>query len=203
MKRTLVLVSVAALVAMVGCKKAAQLDNKYLVGHIFQATMSGYSATHPARSSSATTPDTSEPKPSYTQHAYTDYTLYGPAGGSTHVLGDLTVTVNVDQQGNYLGGSASFQYTQTWNDFAFEDSTGQKWTLNGAPYISTVGLFTLQPNGTFGTASSIDISGAVRATGPNGYDHTADFLVTINIDSDGSGGDVSGTVDGRSLYYTF
>jgi hypothetical protein len=194
MKRTLALVIVVALVAMVGCKKAAQLDNKDLVGCIFQATMSGYSATMS---------DTSQPKTDYTKHLYTDYTMNGPAGGSCHVLGDFTLTVNVDEHGNYLGGSASFQHTQTWSDYAFEDSIGQKWTLNGAPYISTVGLFTLQPNGTFGTASSIDIGGAVRATGPNGYDHTADFLVTINIDSDGGGGDVSGTVDGKSIYYTF
>jgi hypothetical protein len=44
------------------------------------------------------------------------------------------LTVNVDEHGNYLGGSASFQHTQTWSDYAFEDSTGQKWTLNGAPW---------------------------------------------------------------------
>ncbi len=194
MKRVLVLVSVAALVAMVGCKKAVQLDNKDLVSFIFQATMSGYSATMS---------DTSQPKTDYTKHLSTDYTMVGPAGGNCHVLGDLTVTANIDEHGNYLGGSASFQYTQTWSGYAFEDSTGQKWTLNGAPDISTVGLFTLRPDGTFGTASSIDISGAVRATGPGGYDHTANFLVTINIDSNGRGGDVSGTIDGQSLYYTF
>ena len=123
------------------------------------------------------------------------------AAGSSYPA--ITLTVNVDEHGNYLGGSASFQQTQTWSDYAFEDSTGHKWTLNGAPDISTVGLFTLQPNGTFGTASSIDISGAVRATGPGGSDHTADFLVTVNIDPDGRGGDVSGTVDGQSLHYSF
>ncbi len=194
MKRTLVLVSVTALVAMVGCKKATQLDNQYLVGYIFQATMSGYSATMS---------DTSQLKTDYIKHLSTDYTMVGPAGGNCHVLGDFTLTINIDEHGNYLGGSASFQQTQTWSDFAFEDSTGQKWTLNGAPDISSVGLFTLLPGGTFGTASSIDISGAVRATGPNGYDHTADFLVTINIDSNGSGGDVSGTIDGKPLNYTF
>jgi hypothetical protein len=194
MKRVLVLVSLAALVAMVGCTKPVQLDNKDLVGFIFQATMSAYSATMS---------DTSQTKTDYTKHLSTDYTMVGPAGGNCHVLGDLTLTVNVDEHGNYLGGSASFQQTQTWSDYAFEDSTGHKWTLNGAPDISTVGLFTLQPNGTFGTASSIDISGAVRATGPGGSDHTADFLVTVNIDPDGRGGDVSGTVDGQSLHYTF
>lgn len=198
MKRTLVLISVAALVAMVGCKKAAVPNDEDVLGHIFGASMSAYSATMS---------DTSRPTPAGTEHLTADYYYNGPAGGYIHVIGDMSVTMNFDETGHFLNGIVMFQFTEVVNGFAYEDSAGQNWTLNGAPNVSITGDFGLWPDGAYGIrfspASHMTVSGAYRVTGPGGYDHTASISLTNNINSTGTGGHVSGSVDGKPIDYYY
>jgi len=132
-----------------------------------------------------------------------DNTVKGPEGGTIHVLGSVTGSMNIDDKtGAVINGTMLLGITETINAYAFK-SNGQTYTMNGAPYISLSGTFTLLAGGTtFGTASSMQIGGGVRVTGP-GYDQTVNINLTININSNGTGGEVSGTIGGVSVNYKF
>ena len=45
------------------------------------------------------------------------------------------------------------------------------------------------------------IGGGFRVTGPN-YDKTVNMEITIHINTNGTGGTVSGAIDGKGVYYT-
>jgi hypothetical protein len=200
MKKIYVLFSMLALITLFSCKKessesaaAKTPDNKALVNEIFKAGMTGYA--HAAKSARAE-------EGSYPVEQSVDWTEQGPAGGTIHVVGDITGNMNFnDNSGDFLGGLIALNMTETINDYAFAYD-GETYTMNGAPYISMTGTFTLVPGMLFGTASSIQFGGGVRTTGP-GYDHTSNIQITIIINSNGSGGTVSGTIDGQAVNYTF
>ncbi|MGE5425258.1 MAG: hypothetical protein ACM3N9_07825 [Syntrophothermus sp.] len=132
-----------------------------------------------------------------------DNTIGGPAGGNIHVLGSVTGSMNIDDNtGQILGGSMFLEATETINDYAVMYD-GEKFTMTGDPYISLVGTFTLGPGGnTFGTASDLVIAGGVTISGA-GQTKTINMQITININSAGTGGTVSGSYDGKSIYYSF
>jgi hypothetical protein len=199
MKKIYLLLSVIALFAMGGCLKDKLLnksfDNEALINEIFSAGMSGYSNAQGLKSQGL--------KSTIPMNISVDKTVPGPEGGNIHVLGSITGSMSFnDQTGYILGGTLLLGFTETINDYAFM-SNGQTYTMNGAPYISLAGTFTLQPGGTtFGTASSMEIGGGVRVVG-SGIDKTINIQITININSSGTGGDVSGTIDGKSVNYSF
>ena len=129
-------------------------------------------------------------------------TSMGIEGGTIHVLGSVTGSITVDDNtGALITGIVQIGLTEAINDYTF-NSNGGTYTMNGAPYISLAGTFTLQPGGTFGTASSMSIGGGVRVTGP-GVDQTINMQITIIINSNGTGGHVSGYVGAEHLDYTF
>jgi hypothetical protein len=200
MKRILILFSLIALIAMASCKKKespVSFDNKALIGEIFNAGMSGFSAGM-SESSKA-----QDEKGSILINGSADVIVPGPEGGNIHVTGSVTGSISFnDANGDILGGTLLLGFTETITDYAFM-CNGQKYIMNGAPYISLTGIFTLQPGGaTFGTASNIEIGGGVRVVGPD-YNQTINIQITININSTGTGGDVSGTIGGETIYYTF
>ncbi|MCX6281180.1 MAG: hypothetical protein NTU51_04400 [Bacteroidetes bacterium] len=193
MKKILVFLSAIALISMVGCKKDSSsseptgLNNQDIVSAIFQAGMAWNTPTKSLNSI-------------YPINITVESTIAGPEGGNIHVLGSVTgsMTVN-DQTGAIISGTMLLGLTETINAYAFK-SNGQTYTMNGAPYISLAGTFTLVNGGTFGTASSMDIGGGVRVTGP-GVDKTININLTIILNSHGTGGSVSGTIDGVSVNY--
>ena len=71
--------------------------------------------------------------------------------------------------------------------------------MNGAPYLSLAGTITLMPGYTYASASTMSIGGGVRVTGPDGYDQTVNLQLSILIYADGSGGRVSGTINGEGV----
>jgi hypothetical protein len=196
MKKILVFLSVIALISSVSCKKDSSsssstgLNNQDMVTAIFTAGMSWNAHV---KALNSTTPI----------NIQVDNTVQGPEGGNIHVLGSVTGSMTIDDKtGAILGGTMLLGLTETINAYAFK-SNGQTYTMTGAPYVSLSGTFTLQPGGTtFGTASSMQIGGGVRATGA-GYDQTVNFKLTININSTGTGGDVSGTIGGVPVNYHF
>ncbi len=197
MKNILVFLSVIALISMSSCKKdssssssATGLDNKDMVYAIFIAGMSWDTQTKALKSSVPI-------------NISVDNTVKGPEGGNINVLGSVTGSMNIDDKtGAIINGTMLLGLTETINAYAFK-SNGQTYTMNGAPYISLSGTFTLLSGGTtFGTASGMQIGGGVRVTGP-GYDQTVNINLTININSNGTGGDVSGTIGGVSVNYKF
>ncbi len=170
------------------------LNNKDLVNELFSAGMSGYTSSQTLKSQTL--------KATIPLNISVDHTVYGPEGGNIHVTGSITGSISFDDQtSSILGGNMSLGLTETINDYAFE-SNGNTYTINGAPYISVAGTFTLQSGGTFGTASSLEIGGGVKVVGPS-FDQTVNIQLTININSNGTGGDVSGTVGSESVNYTF
>jgi hypothetical protein len=197
MKKILVFLSIIGLISMSSCKKdssssssATGLDNKDMVNAIFTAGMSWDTQTKALKSSVPI-------------NISVDNTVKGPEGGTIHVLGSVTGSMNIDDKtGAVINGTMLLGITETINAYAFK-SNGQTYTMNGAPYISLSGTFTLLAGGTtFGTASSMQIGGGVRVTGP-GYDQTVNINLTININSNGTGGEVSGTIGGVSVNYKF
>jgi hypothetical protein len=189
--------SLIALFAFVSCVKKSDpaLDNKDLVGEIFKAGMTWSSDVKGSLFKGA--------KGSTPINFTAEYTQYGPKGGKIHVTGGVTGSISWDNStGNILGGTILIGLTETISDYAFE-SNGKTYTMNGAPYISLTGTFTLLAGGTsFGTASSIQIGGGARVTG-SGYDKTTNINITIIVNSTGTGGRVSGTIGGESLNYSF
>lgn len=179
---------------MFSCKKDkdsdSSFDKKAFVEEIFQAGMAWNTQAKALKST-------------YPINIGVDNYAYGTEGGYIHVLGSVTGSMNInDQTGSVLGGTMLIGLTETMNDYTFK-SNGETYTINGAPYISLAGTFTLQPGGTtFGTASSMQIGGGFRVTGPS-YDETINVNLTININSNGTGGDVSGTIGDEGVYYSF
>ncbi|HNX44698.1 MAG TPA: hypothetical protein PLJ84_11120 [Bacteroidales bacterium] len=193
MKKTLGILCMAAMVTMFGCKKdeteETKFDNKVFVQEIFNAGMM-WNAQGKAL------------KSSYHIYIDVDNTVTGIEGGTIHVLGNVSGNMNIDDQtGAITGGTMLLGLTETINDFTLT-SDGKTFTINGAPYISLAGTFTLQPGGsTFGTASSMEIGGGYRVTG-DGYDQTVNVQLTIIINTNGTGGTVSGNINGVAVHYT-
>lgn len=195
MKKLPVLFCAIVLIAMAGCKKdksetPASVDKKVLISEIFSAGMAWNTDVKSLKSTSPI-------------NIQVDNYQYGTEGGYIHVLGSVTGSMSVDDNsGAFLGGTMLLGLTETINAYTFI-SNGQTYTINGAPYISLTGTFTLMPDGaTFGTASSMQIGGGVRVTGPN-VDETINIQITIIVNANGSGGHVSGTCGGESIDYTF
>lgn len=195
MKKTIILFGLLAFIVMSGCKKDettgdTTVDNKDMINEIFKAGM-------------AWNAKVKEVKSIVPINIQVDNTVTGTEGGTIHVLGSITGSMNIDDKtGAVLGGTMLLGLTETINDYTFV-SNGQTYTMNGAPYISLTGTFTLLPGGTtFGTASSMQIGGGVQVSGPN-YNQTVNIQLTININSNGTGGNVSGTINGVSVNYSF
>jgi len=195
MKKTIILFGLLAFIVMSGCKKKettgdTTVDNKDMINEIFKAGMAWNSKAK-------------EIKSIVPINIQVDNTVVGTEGGTIHVLGSITGSMNIDDKtGAVLGGTMLLGLTETINDYTFV-SNGQTYTMNGAPYISLTGTFTLLPGGTtFGTASSMQIGGGVQVSGPN-YNQTVNIQLTININSNGTGGNVSGTINGVSVNYSF
>ncbi|MEI6456925.1 MAG: hypothetical protein WCO93_11605 [bacterium] len=195
MKKLLIMLTVVAMMTTPGCKKKttngedATLNNQDLVAQIFNAGMSAYSLGQAL-------------KGTYPVNYQADKQVAGPEGGYIHVTGSVTgsITLN-DQTGALISGIIQLAFTETINDFAFK-SNGGTYVMNGDPYISLTGTFTLVPGGLFGTASSMQIGGGVKVNGPN-FNRSVNIQLTIIINSNGSGGHVSGTIDGIGVDYTF
>lgn len=199
MRTTNIIAGLAILVMVAGCSKEKEndenqpnlpvFDNKTIVTEVFNAGMASISA---AQGGKYTYPF---------NYPVEDY-YYGKEGGYIHLLGSISGSITVDDNtGSIVTGILLIGLTETINDYSYE-SEGQKYTLVGDPYISLAGTFTLASGGTsYGTASSMEIGGGVRVLGP-GVDHTVNIQITIIINSSGSGGLVSGTIDGQGVYYT-
>jgi hypothetical protein len=195
MKKGFILFGALALLSLVGCKKEdSSINEQDIIGELFTAGMSWNSQQKEAIEGLKST---------YPIFISVDNTVAGPEGGFIHVLGSVTGSMIIDDITYAVtGGTMLIGLTETINDYAFT-SNGQVYTMNGAPYISLTGTFTLQPGGTtFGTASGVQIGGGIQVTGP-GYDQTVNIDITININSDASGGDVSGTINGVAVNYSF
>jgi len=183
-----------ALFTAFGCSgKTSRLADKVLVDHIFDVTMLTYSI-------SSMYPDTTSPRACWQDNWDTDQYVSNLRGGYCHVQGRMGMNVTVDQLGKVTSGTAQFNWTYTWVDYLIADTLTGTWTLDGAPSVTVAGLLTLQPQHTFGAPSSITVSGSIDEIGPNGYTHTADVQLTININSDGKSGYASGTIDGREVH---
>jgi hypothetical protein len=194
-KNMLVLFGFIALVTMSSCKKDEKentptVDNKVLISEIFNAGMTWNTQTQALKS---TVPI----------NIQVDNTVTSPKGGNIHVIGSVTGSMSVDDvTGNILGGTMLIGLTETINDYAVEFD-GETFTMTGVPYVSLTGTFTIAPGGgSFGTASSMQIGGGFKVVGP-GFDKTINIQITIIINSNGSGGHVSGQVGGEPVDYTF
>lgn len=195
MRKTFLIFSIFAAMAWFGCNKEkekdepATLDSKALVSEIFNAGMNGYSQGMGTKST-------------WPINQSVDFTQTGVEGGTIHVLGSVTGSITIDDNtGQMLNGIVQIGLTEAINDYTFK-SNGATYTMNGAPYLSLAGTFTLQPGGTFGTASSMSIGGGIVVSGP-GFNQTINMQITIIINANGSGGHVSGYVGAEQLDYTF
>lgn len=194
MKKILLFLAAAFIIFLGGCSKdnsETTPDNEAIIAEIFKAGMSWH------------TQQLLNQKSIIPINIQVDNTVAGPEGGSIHVLGSVTGSMNIDDQtAAVLGGTMLIGLTETINEYAFLVD-GNKYTMNGAPYLSLTGTFTLLPGGsTFGTASSMQYAGGIRVTGP-AFDQTINIKITIIINTNGTGGMVSGTIDGKSVNYTF
>jgi|GEM_PF-481260 len=202
MTKTLVLLFIIALTAMMGCKKdksenIGSVDNRVLINEIFKAGMTGYSSGISGKSL------IKSGESSYPINVSITSTMQGPEGGTIQVLGNITGTMSIDDEtGSFLGGTLLLGLTESISDYAFI-CNGQKYTMNGAPNLSLTGTFTVQPDGaSFGTASGMHFGGGVQVTGPE-YDQTINMDITIILNTTGTGGTVSGTIGGEQVNYTF
>ncbi|MBK9358861.1 MAG: hypothetical protein IPN08_16005 [Bacteroidales bacterium] len=198
MKKINLIIGLLAALILGGCNKdesaaSSGIDSKVIIGEIFRA---GMAWNEDVKSMEAL-------KSTYPINIGVDHTLYGPEGGVIHVLGSVTGSMSIDDQtGSIQSGFMQLGLTETINDYTMIYN-GNTYTMDGAPYISLTGTFTLAPGGTtFGTASSMQIGGGFRVTGP-GLDQTINIQLTIIINADGSGGHVSGTYGGEGVDYTF
>ena len=192
MKKLLILLPVLAFVLFSSCKKEKdeeKPDKKIIVQQFFQATMDAFGTMSAAKSTQPI-------------NCPIEYRMFSSQGGNIHVLGTITGSFLFnDQTHQFTGGSLNLGFTETASDFIISDN-GVNYTLNGAPYATLTGLFTYLPDMTFGTASSLHYAGAFRVTGPN-YDETTNMDINIIINSNGTGGTVSGYIGDEQINYTF
>lgn len=194
MKKLLALFSVISLLSVINCTKQSDLkpevvDKKIIVKEIFKAGMSWNSQFNSLKST-------------YPIDVDLDTIMPGPEGGNIHIRGSVTGFMDLDEiNGNVLGGTLVLGLTETISDYSFFYD-GKRFVMNGSPLITSNGTFYLIPGGAFGSESSMQLSGGIRVTGPN-YDKTADVQVTIKINADGRGGNVSGKIGGDPVNFTF
>ncbi len=189
----LVLMVFSATLLFQGCGKDDNstqqnpIDEKVLVTQLFTAAMN-WQLT---------------PKSSMPINVSVDQLTQGPKGGSIHVTGSVTGTMNInDQTGEFLGGTLLLGLTETISDLVLTGEDGKDYIVNGAPYLSITGTFTLLGLNNFGTASNMTISGGIRITG-NGVDITENIQLTINLNASGTGGHVSGYIGSEQVDFTF
>jgi hypothetical protein len=194
MKKILLISGMIALILLGGCSKdkdnqPAGPDNKVMIEEIFKAGMAWDDAARALKST-------------YPVNIDVETYQYGIEGGYIHVLGSVTGNMTIDDNtGQVTGGVLLLGVTESVVNYTFE-SGAEIYTMNGAPYLSLAGTFTLMPGNTYATASTMSIGGGVRVTGPNGYDQTVNLQLSILIYADGSGGRVSGTINGEGVDYT-
>ncbi|MEJ5302453.1 MAG: hypothetical protein HPY80_02795 [Bacteroidales bacterium] len=189
-----VLFAVSAALVLQGCGKDDNnntqqnpIDEEVLVTQLFTAAMN-WQLT---------------PKSSVPVNVSVDQVTNGAKGGNIHVIGSVTGTMNINEQtGEFLGGTLLLGLTETINDLVLTGEDGKDYIVNGAPYLSLAGTFTLLGMNTFGTASHMTIGGGIRITG-NGVDITENIQLTINLNATGTGGHVSGKVGDQSVDFTF
>ncbi|MGC8864549.1 MAG: hypothetical protein ACP5O2_02395 [Bacteroidales bacterium] len=163
------------------------IDEKVLVAQLFGAAMNWQMA----------------PKSTVPINVSVDQVNPGPKGGNIHVIGSVTGSMNIDDQtGAFLEGTLLLGLTETINDLVLTGEDGKDYIVNGAPNLSITGTFTMMGINTFGTASHMTISGGIRVTG-NGVDITENIQLTINLNSSGTGGHVSGKVGDQQVDFTF
>ncbi len=196
------------LIMIVGCKDLSvtpaatyPVAPQAVIEDIFNATMMAYKNTSFKKSPRGVSQQITAAQPKDQYYWQTDDYIYSKYGGYIHVTGDITANFNFDAHGNFLGGYLSLGYDETINGFTF-NIDGKEYKMNGAPYISIVGTFTFKPDYSFGTASDIVIGGGFKMDGPN-YSETINMHITINFNSDGSGGDVSGAYGNENVNFTF
>ena len=176
----LLLLAFVASIVFSGCKKENSIDKKILVSKLFQAGMS------------------SEQNLKSSIQIYNTGTnkISGCSGGYIEV--NTTITGTLDDNGT---GTIFLNATETLSDFTLKDSTGTVYTCNGAPYISLTGTLPYS-YGTLSSTARMSIGGAFTIKGKN-CNETIDYELSININNAGTGGDVSGTIDGKSVYFSF
>lgn len=195
MKKEILLVSISFVLLLSSCKKEVpDTDKETIIKTLFSAGMVW---------NSQDSTKTKILKSSYPVNYSIDERLESAIGGDIHIFGTVTGNVTFDDQTNEsTGGLLLLGFSETINDYQYE-SDDEIYTMTGDPYISLTGTFSLLPgNTTFGKASSMQIGGGVHISGPR-CDETINIDVTINVNSDGSGGDVSGTVNDEPIYFSF
>jgi hypothetical protein len=191
MKQLLLISALFALIFSGGCTKdkddqPAGPDNKVMVEEIFKA---GMAWDNEARALKST----------YPVNIDVETYQYGVEGGYIHVLGSVTGNMTFDDNtGQMTGGVLLLGLTESVVNYTFE-CENEIYTMNGAPYLSLAGTFTLMPGNTYASASTMSIGGGVQVTGPDGYDQTINIQISILIYADGSGGRVSGTINGEDV----
>jgi hypothetical protein len=132
MKKSLVMVSVFALVALTGCKKDNSVDNKAIIDALFSAGMSWNGQQKAAADERL--------KSTYPIYVSVDNYVYGTEGGYIHVTGSVSGSMTIDDYSyTVTGGSMFLGLTESIVEYTFE-SEGNVYTMNGAPYISLTGL---------------------------------------------------------------
>ena len=181
---------------MSSCKKdISEADQKAIIEALFSAGMTWNAEQDTAKSKIL--------KSSYPINYSVDEYVYGTEGGNIHVFGTITGNMIFNDVSNEVtGGTLLIGFSETINDYKF-DSEGDIYTMNGDPYISLTGTFSLLAGGnSFGSASSMQIGGGIHLTGPQ-YDKTINLRITINVNSNGTGGKVSGTINDEPINYSF
>ncbi len=130
-----VLFAVSAALVLQGCGKDDNnntqqnpIDEEVLVTQLFTAAMN-WQLT---------------PKSSVPVNVSVDQVTNGAKGGNIHVIGSVTGTMNINEQtGEFLGGTLLLGLTETINDLVLTGEDGKDYIVNGAPYLSLAGTFTL------------------------------------------------------------
>jgi hypothetical protein len=119
-----------------------------------------------------------------------DYTVNCTAGGNMHTTGSLTGTLH--------DGTGLLQISETETISDWQCITG--YIVNGDPYISLSGQFSFM-NGAPSTQSEININGGFKWG--TSADESCQIDISIQIDTTGGGGTMTGTVCGYSVDTTF
>lgn len=187
----------SAVLAMIfgGCNKDTEqeiaveekTDHSVIVNEMFKAGMAWVNSTRTFKSSTPVSIDVETHQ-------------FGSDGGYIHVKGSVSGEVEYDEMNRLANGSLSIDLAETIVDYTFRHNK-TLYTINSLGACAVTGTVILLPGYVYDSSSVVLISGTARVTSRDGLDEILEVELSVSIMPDGSGGTVSGKINGENVEF--
>jgi hypothetical protein len=160
-------------------------DKQEIAANIFASSMSSSMTVNNMKSSS-----------SYSSEL--DYTLTGDEGGSVNVKGSISETITIDDNTYEMTSAViNMNLNESFNNYVVTTTKAHKYTISTSSPITVTANFTMNSSYSFDSNSKMTIKGTLQVTGYASGSIKYDLTITIN--NTGTGGTMTGTINGSKV----